>query len=96
MAEPYMREPVAPVSGTPGESVRVSESIEDRTAHYQAEIEHLKADVAKLAQTVSNSVRDTMKPMARELETVVARHPTASVTFAAGLGLLLGYLMSRK
>lgn len=95
MAEPYMREPVSPASGT-FESVRASERIDDRAADYQAEIEHLKADVAKLAQTVSNSVRDSMKPVARELETVVARHPTASVAFAAGLGLLLGFLMSRK
>lgn len=95
MAEPFVREPATRTSDMP-EAVRVSEPVEDRTADYQAEIDKLKADMAKLAQAVSGSVRDTMKPMARELEATVARHPTASVALAAGLGLVLGFLMSRK
>lgn len=98
MADPFTRErePVTSSAGTTQRSVRVSGAMNDRAAEYQAEIEGLKADMAKLAQTVGGSVRDSMRPMAREIEATVVRHPTASVAIAAGLGLVLGFLMTRK
>lgn len=98
MADPFLREhePTTRAAGAMPQSVRLSETVDERTAQYQAELEGLKADMAKLAQTVGGSVRDTMKPMAREIEATVVRHPTASVAIAAGLGLVLGFLMTRK
>ena len=96
MATSFIREPEGGVSGTEQRTVRVSAPIEDREAEYRAEIASLKADMARLAQTVSGTVRDSVKPMARELEAAVLRHPTASVAIAAGLGLVLGLLMTRK
>lgn len=96
MAASFTREPEAGVSRATQRTVRVTEPSDDRAGEYRAEIESLKADMARLAQTVSGSVRDSMKPMARELEATVVRHPTASVAIAAGLGLVLGFLMTRK
>lgn len=98
MADPFIRdrEPATSGTGATHRSVRVSETMDERAAEYQAEIERLKADMAKLAQSVGGSVRDSVRPMARELEAAVVRHPTASVAIAAGLGLALGFLMTRK
>lgn len=98
MADPFIRErePAIRTAGAAHRSVRVSETMDGRAAEYQAEIERLKADMARLAQSVGGSVRDSVRPMARELEATVARHPTASVAVAAGLGLVLGFFMTRK
>lgn len=76
--------------------VRVGESEHERAADYQAEIEKLRTEVTKLAESVGGTVKRTVQPMTRELEATVARNPTVSVAIAAGVGLLLGLMMSRK
>lgn len=98
MAESYSRnDPLTgSASNTMHRKVRVGEAGEDRTADYQAEIEKLRTDITKLAESVGGSVRSTVQPMARELEAAVARNPTASVAIAAGAGLLLGLIMARR
>lgn len=97
MAESYSRND--PIAGSASDDmhrkVRVGAG-EDRTAEYQAEIERLRSDMTKLAETVGGSVKSTLQPMARELEAAVARNPTMSVAIAAGAGLLLGLMMSRR
>ena len=94
MADPYSRND--PVTGTTRvQKMQVNEE-DNRSADYQAEIEKLRADMGKLAESVSGSVKSTVQPMARELEATVARNPTVSVAIAAGVGLLLGVMMSRK
>lgn len=63
---------------------------------YQAEIEKIRSEMAHLADAVTGTVKTTMKPVARELEATVSRNPTASVLIAAGIGLVLGVMMSRS
>ena len=95
MADPFIhKDPAA----TPGvSSHRTGESPGDQhTSDYQAEIDKLRSDMTRLAQSIGGTVRDTMKPMTRDLEAAVVRNPTASVAIAAGVGLVLGLLMSRK
>jgi ElaB/YqjD/DUF883 family membrane-anchored ribosome-binding protein len=66
---------------------------------YAAELEKLRKDLARLAETVGGAVQgavqDRVQPIAREFEATVARNPTTSVLIAAGVGLLLGMIMSR-
>ncbi len=94
MAEPYSRND--PVTGSATRMHQMRAGDEERAADYQAEIEKLRSDMTKLAETVGNSVKNTVRPMARDLEATVARNPTVSVAIAAGVGLLLGLMMSRK
>lgn len=95
MADPFARtDPAA--TGSSATTVRVSGQGHEHEIDYQAELEKLRADMSKLAQTVSGSVRQKMQPVARELESAIARNPTASVAIAAGVGLLLGFMMSRR
>ena len=61
----------------------------------RAEIAKMRSDVTRLAEAVGGTVQTTVKPMTRELEATVVRHPTMSVVVAAGVGLVLGMLMSR-
>jgi ElaB/YqjD/DUF883 family membrane-anchored ribosome-binding protein len=75
---------------------RTASRASDEAPDYQAEIEKVKAEMTKLAETVAGSVQNTMKPVARELEATVTRNPTASVLIAAGIGLVLGIMMSRS
>jgi len=63
---------------------------------YQAEIEKVRAEMARLAESVGGSLQNTMKPIARELEASVTRNPTSAVLIAAGVGLVLGVLMPKK
>ncbi len=66
------------------------------TPDYQAEIEKMRSEMSHLADAVAGTVKTTMKPVARELEATVSRNPTASVLIAAGIGLVLGVMMSRS
>lgn len=92
MADPFYDPAATP--GGPSHSTRGS--LGDEGPDYQAEIEKLRSDMTRLAQSIGGTVRDTMKPMTRDLEAAVVRNPTASVAIAAGVGLVLGFLMSRK
>ncbi|MCL4764846.1 MAG: DUF883 family protein [Hyphomicrobiaceae bacterium] len=98
MAEPYSRNDPATASSSAAvhRTVRVTETGDEHTTDYQAEIERLRSDMARLAESVGGSVRSTVRPMARELEATVARNPTTSIAIAAGVGLLLGLMMSRR
>ncbi len=98
MADPFIRnDPAADPGTTSHRTVRIGEAQDDEHAQdYQAEIEKLRSDMTRLAQSVSGTVRERMKPVARDLEAAVVRNPTASVAIAAGVGLVLGFLMSRK
>ncbi len=66
------------------------------TIDYQAEIDKVRAEMARLAESVGGSLQSTMKPIARELEASVTRNPTSAVLIAAGVGLVLGVMMSRR
>lgn len=66
------------------------------TIDYQAEIEKVRAEMARLAETVGGSLQSTMNPVTRELEATVTRNPTSAVLIAAGVGLVLGVMMSRR
>lgn len=97
MAESYSKtDPMPGPSTTMPRRVSVGDGVEDRTAEYQAEIEKLRSEMTKLAETVGSSVRKTVQPVARELEATVVRNPTLSVAIAAGAGLILGLMMARK
>ncbi len=88
-----------PFSGgaTHASTIERNLGMEDRPAEdYQAEIETLRSELSKLADAVGGSVKDTVQPLARELEATVARNPTVSVAVAAGVGLLLGLIITRK
>ena len=75
---------------------RTGSRANDEAPDYQAEIDKVKTEMTKLAETVAGSVQSTMKPVQRELEATVSRNPTASVLVAAGIGLVLGVMMSRS
>ena len=92
MAEKW-QESRSPNAGTSG---RASGENGADTIDYQAEIEKVRAEMARLAETVGGSLQNTMKPVARELEATVIRNPTSAVLIAAGVGLVLGVMMSRK
>ena len=97
MAESYSRtDPMTGASTTMPRRAGSGGAGEDRTSHYQAEIDRLRSDMSKLAETVGGSLRSTVQPVARELEAAVVRNPTASVAIAAGAGLILGLIMARK
>jgi ElaB/YqjD/DUF883 family membrane-anchored ribosome-binding protein len=68
----------------------------DYSGDYNAEITHIRAELAKLSDAVGGSVKGVMAPMTRQLETAVARNPTTSVLIAAGVGLLLGLISLRR
>jgi len=91
MAEPFAHGDTRRLDS--GDTIRAEAQ---SAADYQIEIEKLREDMARLAQVVSGSVRDSVRPLARELEATVVRNPTASIAIAAGAGLLLGFLLSRK
>ena len=96
MAESYSsrNDPISGSTATKMQQMRAG--AEERTTDYQAEIEKLRSDMTKLAESVGGTVKNAVQPMARDLEATVARNPTASVAIAAGVGLLLGLIMSRK
>ncbi len=98
MADPFTRnEPTVTPGASPQRSAEAGDSLGVKaTADYQAEIDKLRSDMTRLAQAIGGTVRDSMKPISRDLEAVVARNPTASVAVAAGVGLVLGFLMSRR
>ena len=99
MANPYNpTDPTLtdPSSRTSHSTVRVSGSRDEDRIDYQQELDRLRSDLGKLAETVGGTVRNKVEPMTRELEAAVTRNPTASVAIAAGVGLLLGLIMSRR
>ena len=59
------------------------------------DLEQLKADVSRLADSLSGAVQSTVRPYTREFEAQVARNPTMAVMIAAGVGLVLGMLAAR-
>ena len=57
------------------------------------------AEIEKLRERAEESLRvarESLKDAGIELEEQVRRHPWAAVGIAAGIGLLLGMLLSRK
>jgi ElaB/YqjD/DUF883 family membrane-anchored ribosome-binding protein len=66
---------------------------------YTVELEKLRKDLTRLAESVGGAVQgavqERVQPMAREFEATIARNPTTSVLVAAGVGLLLGMIVSR-
>lgn len=70
------------------------------------QLENLRADLMKLAGTVSGDVADGIDKAGRQIKrtredardmatTAVRDHPLAAIGIAAGLGLLLGLLARR-
>ncbi|HEX7075973.1 MAG TPA: DUF883 C-terminal domain-containing protein [Hyphomicrobiaceae bacterium] len=98
MADPFTRnDPTAIPGASPQRTAEAGESLGVKdTADYQAEIEKLRSDMTRLAQSIGGTISDSMKPITRDLEAAVARNPTVSVAIAAGVGLVLGFLMSRR
>jgi ElaB/YqjD/DUF883 family membrane-anchored ribosome-binding protein len=76
-----------------------NEGQQQASPDYTAELEKLRKDLARLAESVGGAVyeaaQERVQPMAREFEATVARNPTTAVLIAAGIGLLLGMMMSR-
>lgn len=67
------------------------------------EIERLKAEIASLAQSAGDAVREGSQEAAKkasnlgkELEAAIERNPMQAVLIAAGVGLLLGLLTKSR